>query len=194
MVWYSCQCRRDQRCASTPPLRKPIDPVGTLDVNTLTGHCVTQCVDKTRRVGFSTSAQPMSFHLADLAVISHKDVIACEGEDTPAARRLSDRKRVMLLQDAEEDVGHSGAHSSAAWCLSAVLLFLSLLLLRQAFVPSNSPNASAAAATALGGQNRHIAKGLDNAYLQSNSSATLILLPLESGLDQTVNESEVTPP
>ncbi|CAL5222463.1 g4831 [Coccomyxa viridis] len=94
-------------------------------------------------------------------------------------------------EDAEEDVGHSGAHSSAAWCLSAVLLFLSLLLLRQAFVPSNSPNASAAAATALGGQNRHIAKGLDDAYLQSNSSATLILLPLESGLDQTVNESEV---
>ena len=108
----------------------------------------------------------------------------------------SDRKRVMLMQDAEEDAQQSGAHSSAAWCLSAVLLFLSLLLLRQAFVPATNPNASAATAAALGGQNRHIAKGLDthaSAYLQSNSTATLILLPLESGLGQAVNGNEVIP-
>ena len=103
---------------------------------------------------------------------------------------------MVLLQDAEEDAQQRGAHSSAAWCLSAVLLFLSLLLLRQAFVPATSPNGAAASATALGGQNRHIAKGLNtpaSAYLHSNSTTTLILLPLESGLGQAVDENEVTP-
>lgn len=78
-----------------------------------------------------------------------------------------------------------------------MLLFLSLLLLRQAFVPAGSPNGAAATATALGGQNRHIAKGLDTpaaAYMDSNTTATVILLPLESGTGRALTDNEVTPP
>ena len=110
-------------------------------------------------------------------------------------QRQSSRKLCVTLQDAEEDAGHSGAHSSAAWCLSAVLLFLSLLLLRQAFVPAGSPDGSVATAVASGGQNRHIAKGLAmpaNPYLDSNTTTTVILLPLGSGLSPAPTNKEVT--
>ena len=99
-----------------------------------------------------------------------------------------------MLQDADEDAGRSGAQSSAAWCLSAVLLFLSLLLLRQAFVPASSRDGSAAAAAASGGQNRHIAKGLSmpaNPYAESNTTATLVLLPLGAGMGPSLTSNEV---
>lgn len=39
------------------------------------------------------------------------------------------------MPDQEADRGDEGAHTSAAWCLSAVLLFMSMVLLRQAFEP-----------------------------------------------------------
>ena len=78
-----------------------------------------------------------------------------------------------------------------------MLLFLSLLLLRQAFVPAGGSNGAAATATAMGGQNRHIAKGLEMpaaAYLDSNTTATVILLPLESETGRALTDNEVIPP
>lgn len=41
----------------------------------------------------------------------------------------------LFVLDQEVEEGDEGAQTSAAWCLSAVLLFMSMLLLRQAFEP-----------------------------------------------------------
>jgi hypothetical protein len=43
--------------------------------------------------------------------------------------------KVFHVPDQEPDRGDEGAQTSAAWCLSAVLLFMSMVLLRQAFEP-----------------------------------------------------------
>ena len=70
-----------------------------------------------------------------------------------------------------------------------MLLFLSLLLLRQAFVPANSQSSTEAVAAVIsGGQNRHIAKGLAmpaSTYPESNSTATVILLQPGATLTDT---------
>lgn len=47
-----------------------------------------------------------------------------------------------------ESEADEGAQTSAAWCLSAVLLFMSMLLLRQAFEPPLDQQAAVAHAPA----------------------------------------------
>ena len=104
----------------------------------------------------------------------------------PAPHALTDQylqNADALAQDADEHAERDGAQSSAAWCLSAVLLFMSLLLLRQAFEPLSRQREAPRTAVNAGSQNRHIATVLGapaSPMHIDNVTTTVLLLPLGS--------------
>ena len=107
----------------------------------------------------------------------------------------SPQKGPVRLQNADEETEHEGAQSSAAWCLSAVLFFMSLLPLRQAFEPLSRQDDVTIPAQSLDGQNRHIAKGLmaPGGSLQgSNSTSAILLFPSGSAMGPDLTHKEVT--
>ncbi|CAK0787461.1 hypothetical protein CVIRNUC_010681 [Coccomyxa viridis] len=97
-------------------------------------------------------------------------------------------------EDGDEHTERDGAQSSAAWCLSAVLLFMSLLLLRQAFEPLSRPSEAPRTAVNAGGQNRHMATvpGAPASPLHlNNMTTTVLLLPLGSAAGPGLTDEQV---
>ena len=100
---------------------------------------------------------------------------------------------IAPAQDGDEHTERNGAQSSAAWCLSAVLLFMSLLLLRQAFAPLSRPSEAPRTAVNAGGQNRHIATvlGAPASPLHLDNVTTVLLLPLGSAAGPGLTDEQV---
>lgn len=96
-----------------------------------------------------------------------------------------------MLQDDDSDTEQNGAHSSAAWCLSAVLLFMSLLLLRQAFEPLSRQSDAAVPASSVGGLNRHIAAPSSALHGSSNATSSILLLSSGSAMEPNRTDQEV---
>ena len=101
---------------------------------------------------------------------------------------------VALPQDGDEHTERGGVQSSAAWCLSAVLLFMSLLLLRQAFEPLSRQSEAPRTAMNAGGQNRHIAKVLGapaSPLRLDNMTSTVLMLPSGSAMGPDLKDEQV---
>ena len=97
-------------------------------------------------------------------------------------------------QDVDEHTERDGAQSSAAWCLSAVLLFMSLLLLRQAFEPLSRQGEAPRTAVSVGGQNRHIATVLGapaSPLRLDNMTNTVLMLPSGAAMDPGLTDEQV---
>ena len=106
----------------------------------------------------------------------------------------SSHAAVALAQDGDAPTERDGAQSSAAWCLSAVLLFMSLLLLRQAFEPLSRQSEAPGTAVNAGGQNRHMATvlGAPASPLHfDNMTTTVLLLPLGSAAGPGLTDEQV---
>ena len=106
----------------------------------------------------------------------------------------SSHTAVAQAQDGDEHTERDGAQSSAAWCLSAVLLFMSLLLLRQAFEPLSRPSEAPRTAVNAGGQNRHMATVLGapaSPLHLDNMTTTVLLLPLGSAAGPGLTDEQV---
>lgn len=92
----------------------------------------------------------------------------------------------MCTCEQEPDEGDEGAQTSAAWCLSAVLLFMSMLLLRQAFEPPLGGREVAPGPSPVGNVQPH---SLGNTLVYSTMPANaLSATPVPSMLDKAAPE------